>query len=305
MRTIAARFVSLLAFACSPVLTAGQEPPRLELVLQAKSPPDTRGWGAAALSGDGQLAVTIDGKEAILWDCAAGRKLRTFQGHTDAIRSVAVSADAKHLVTGSQDRTAILWDLASGKKLRTFAGHTDHVHSVALTPDGKYALTGSEDRTAILWDAASGKKHRTFAGHKWRVTSVALSADGKLAVTGSGPEVTLWDAASGDKLRDFEAGELRDMALSADGKHLWTTAADQSVRLWGPSTGKERCRIYSFNMGDDWLVVTPDGRFDGSRNAWRFVAYREPGTVNLLDDADARKRFHRPGLLAEVWKAEE
>jgi len=27
--------------------------------------------------------------------------------------------------------------------------------------------------------------------------------------------------------------------------------------------------------------------------------------VKLLDDADARKCFHRPGLLAQVWKGEK
>ena len=92
------------------------------------------------------------------------------------------------------------------------------------------------------------------------------------------------------------------MALSGDGKHLWSASGDGSTRLWDPVTGKERCRLYSFDAGTDWLVVTPDGLFDGSKDAWRFVAYREPGTLKLLDDDTTRKRFHRPGLLADVWK---
>jgi len=47
-----------------------------------------------------------------------------------------------------------------------------------------------------------------------------------------------------------------------------------------------------------------DGFFDGFKDAWRFVAYREPDTLKLLDDDATRKRFHRHGLLAEVWKGE-
>jgi WD40 repeat protein len=125
-------------------------------------------------------------------------------------------------------------------------------------------------------------------------------------VTTSYRTATLWDAASGKKIRTFQGhtDEITDVTLSDDGKHLWTVSEDRTTRLWDPTTGKERCQLYSLNMGADWLVVTPDGRFDGSKDAWRFVAYREPGTLKLLDDDASLKRFHRPGLLAQVRKGE-
>jgi len=85
-------------------------------------------------------------------------------------------------------------------------------------------------------------------------------------------------------------------ALSGDGKYLWTASADGTARLWDPVTGKERCRLYSFHAGKDWLVVTPDGHVDGSEGALGFVTYRVPGTLKLLDDDAIRRRFHRPGL---------
>ena len=129
--------------------------------------------------------------------------------------------------------------------------------------DAKQVLTGSFDNTAILWDAASGKKLHTFQGHTNFVMNVALSRDGK---------------------------------------QPWTVSLDGTVRLWDPATGKERCRLYSFDAGKDWLVVTPEGLFDGSAGAWRFVAYRVPGTLTLVDDDATRRLHHRPGLLAELWK---
>lgn len=45
MRQFAPLFVSVIGLAGLPVLSAAQEPVRLELVLQAKSPPGTWGWG--------------------------------------------------------------------------------------------------------------------------------------------------------------------------------------------------------------------------------------------------------------------
>ena len=73
------------------------------------------------------------------------------QGHSDDVRSVALSGDGSLALTGSYDRTAILWDAKSGEKLRTFSGHKDNVTSVALSGDASLALTGSASGTPILW----------------------------------------------------------------------------------------------------------------------------------------------------------
>src|SRR5438093_304353 len=93
--------------------------------------------------------------------------------HTREVGSVALSADGKHVVTGSGDKTAILWDAANGKKLQTFKGHTNFIFSVVLSADGKHVITGSEDRTAILWETATGKQLQTFQGHTDDVHGVA------------------------------------------------------------------------------------------------------------------------------------
>src|SRR5215471_10029482 len=99
--------LSLLVLVCLKGLASGDEP-HLELVLQTGHRYDVEN---VALSGDGNLVVTsgsLDGR-AILWDRASGKTLRTFQGHTDAVTSVALSRDGKHILTGSYDKTAILW----------------------------------------------------------------------------------------------------------------------------------------------------------------------------------------------------
>jgi WD40 repeat protein len=267
-----------------------------------------------AITADARRVVVLGLGSAHLWDAARADQLETVHhpNRKEAAQAwarhyqynaFAVSRDGKRFVLNEIDKAASLWDLANGKRLQTFGEHAGPVRSVALSGDDRVVLTGSLDRTAILWDAATGKKLQTFAGHTWPVTSVALSADGKLAVTVSNTKVTVWDATTGVKLRVLEGkGAFADMTLAADGKRLWTTAGDRSVRLWNLTTGKERCRIYSLNMGEDWLVVTPDGRFDGSRGAWRFVDYRDPDTRRILDDDETRRRFHRPGLLAQAWK---
>jgi WD40 repeat protein len=46
-----------------------------------------------------------------LWDVKTGRELRTFEEHTDEVRSVAFSADGRRALSGSHDKTLCLWAL--------------------------------------------------------------------------------------------------------------------------------------------------------------------------------------------------
>ena len=92
------------------------------------------------------------------------------------------------------------------------------------------------------------------------------------------------------------------VALSPDGKLALTASWDGSVRIWDGGNGKELCRLYSLEGGKDWLVITPEGRFDGSPGAWDLVGYRMPNGRVVHDDATLN-RYHRPALLSSIWNA--
>ena len=87
------------------------------------------------------VAVTADGRRALsgsldhtftlldhthslwLWDLESGQCLRTLEGHTDAVRAVALTPDGRRAVSASDDHTLRLWDLESGQCLRTLEDH--------------------------------------------------------------------------------------------------------------------------------------------------------------------------------------
>lgn len=45
-----------------------------------------------------------------IWDAATGQEILTLRGHMDVVTSVAVSADGKHIASGSLDGTVRVWD---------------------------------------------------------------------------------------------------------------------------------------------------------------------------------------------------
>ncbi len=46
-----------------------------------------------------------------LWEVASGQCLRTFQGHTNTVTSVCLSADGSFALSGSNDQALRLWEL--------------------------------------------------------------------------------------------------------------------------------------------------------------------------------------------------
>jgi WD40 repeat protein len=66
-------------------------------------------------------------KDIYLWDMTTGKFLRQLTGHTNDVKSVAISPDGQTLASGSYDNTVRLWDVATGRELRQLTGHTEGV----------------------------------------------------------------------------------------------------------------------------------------------------------------------------------
>ena len=50
-------------------------------------------------------------------EAGAGWQVRTLAGHSGSVRSVAISADGKRVVSGSKDTTVKIWDVETGTEV--------------------------------------------------------------------------------------------------------------------------------------------------------------------------------------------
>jgi WD40 repeat protein/serine/threonine protein kinase len=229
---------------------------------------------SVAFSPDGKTLVSASGdfhgfgKERLdrtvrMWDVTTGQVVRTLEGHTSIVFSVAFSPDGRTLASASMDKTVRLWDASTGQVVRTLERHTDkvntdQVNSVAFSPDGKTLASASGDNPVRLWDALTGQVVSSLEGHTSNVTSVAFSQDGKtLASASFDSTVRLWDASTGQVIRTLEGhtNAARCVAFSPGGRTLASGSFDKTIRLWDASTGQVIRTLEGYSV-----TFSPDGR---------------------------------------------
>jgi WD40 repeat protein len=220
------------------------------------------GWNyAVAFGPDGHwLASAGSNKTITLWDLATGQEKTTLRGHSDAIRSIALSRDGTRLASGSDDKTVKLWDVGTGQLQATLPAHTGIVFGVAFSPDGK--SLASIDSSLHLWDVASATLKSSFQGKSGKLQAVAFSPDGKRLVTGSYDKVVeLWDAATGrvEASLSGHEGSIESVAFSPDGKRVASSSTDKTAKLWDAATGQLQTTLLGHAGWVSSVAFSPDG----------------------------------------------
>ncbi|MGM3305209.1 WD40 repeat domain-containing protein [Anabaena sp. WFMT] len=146
------------------------------------------------LSQDGQILITGSYRKIKIWHTSSTgsnknvedtQPLHILMGHSHIVSSLAISADAKFLVSGSRDKTIKVWNLETGKLIHTLKSHRDGVYAVALSPNEQIIASGSADKTIKLWHLETGELLGTFIGHANTVTALTFTASGEMLVSGS------------------------------------------------------------------------------------------------------------------------
>jgi WD40 repeat protein len=231
-----------------------------------------------------------------------------------------------------QKYKVLLMDLESGRKLWEIKAESE---SMAVTPGFIFSPRGStlaitnyeKDQPVInLYDTMSGRKLAALSSGDKKIGTMNFSADGKLLATTHGNSVpmgrggrpganvgenvaTIWDCSNGQQLRTLtHATPVAGVAFDPTRKLVATLGQDRNQYIWDLTSGEKLATLINldvlndFGTSGEWLVVTPDGLFDGSPAAWQQIMWRfsnktfDVGPVEIFFN-----ELYSPGLLAEIF----
>jgi cell division cycle protein 20 (cofactor of APC complex) len=164
--------------------------------------------------GGTHLAVGTSGGTTQLWDVEACKQLRSMDGHSDRVGSLAWNRYI--LTSGSRDTTVIHHDVRVARhRTATLAAHTQEVCGLAWSRDGEILASGGNDNLLCLWDAAAASatsslpRHR-LTDHHSAVKALAWSPhERQLLASGGGTAdrtIKFWNSSTGALLNSIDTG---------------------------------------------------------------------------------------------------
>lgn len=275
-----------------------------------------------ALSGDGRFVATV-GRDCTtrVWEVDSGRELARIEGHFNAL---ALSHDGRWLVARryADGQPLRVWEVASGRELQPLH---DVEGQVLFFNEQNQLFASVGPRIFGNWrlgvfDLEQGREIARLPPVGVPII-FSWAFDGRhFAAFGPNNEVQVVDTVSRrrvDPVRSVTGRGLATNVMLAPGQCcLVVSGGSGAMSIYDRVSGNLLATAMSVLDGEDrsagaparraaaagdWLVVTPDGLFDGPPSALDQILWRFSGRLDDVVPAEAYfSEFYRPGLLAEI-----
>lgn len=179
--------------------------------------------------------------------------------------------------------------------------------NVRFENGGKTASFTEKDQ--LIWlDAATGTPNKAtcqLPATEWWTT---LSPSGKTAAVqlnnktndAVGDDLAIVDVTTQKQTHVIKCPEERggDVFFMRNERYL-VTSESSGLSIYDLEKKRQVARILLFEETEDWVVFTPDGRFDASAGAMQKMYYSRGNEIIPLESL--YEQYYVPGLLSQVW----
>jgi WD40 repeat protein/uncharacterized caspase-like protein len=317
--TRACREVDKISAPPQPARSVKFAPVTLRAVEGAREP--LRTTIRVALSPSGKLAAWINRDNVLtIWNHAERRLIASVRVPVPAIyTSTDQQGRPSNRLQGEQGPLPLSDLPADMDRLLGLEQVAGGIYGINFSPDDSMVATLDSNGQARLWNTADGRLVRTLGtiapgdtfifNGALRFTmgfgAMVFSPDSRKAINiyFASSRPMLWDLSTGAALRPLKGFMLwgTSAAFTSDGKTMLSLGRGSNILVMDTATGGPIATVSVFGDGQEWLVHTLDGVFDGSPAAYRQLGWAFPGKGIPPVPLEAFfAEYFRPGLLPEL-----
>ncbi|KAI8998100.1 WD40-repeat-containing domain protein [Gaertneriomyces semiglobifer] len=248
-----------------------------------------------------------------LWDVYHDRRcLRTFMGHSKAVRDVTFNNDGTRFLSASYDRSIKLWDTETGACLKTFT--TGRIpYCVKFNPDPSkhhLFLTGCADKKIYQFDVNSGEITQEYNQHLGAVNTITFVDENRRFVTTSDDKtLRAWEFDIPVVIKYVAEPTMHSMpavTLHPNKKWLAAQSLDNQILIYSTT---DRFRLNRKKTFRGHLIAgyacqpsfSPDGRYLTSGDSEGMVYFWDWKTCKVLK----KMKCHDKVVISTEWHPHE
>ncbi|MBI1841658.1 MAG: serine/threonine protein kinase [Verrucomicrobia bacterium] len=251
----------------------------------------------------GETLVT-GGRDATLkfWKTASWQLLDTFP-LTAGLRSMALSADGKSLVAGTENGKVTFVDVPTRqKRFASESASWNAANELAFSPSGDVFAVGGRRGQIQIVEAASGKMKRLLEVKQGPIRALAFSPNGKLLASGcqeyrGSPTnmLVIWDTSTWLPLTNLNPHPwvVTGLQFSPDSRTLASCGWEPAVKLWDTKTFVQTASLVRHELPPLALAFSSDGK--------RLASGGGDQRIVIWDVATRVALTYFKGHLGDVW----
>ncbi|XP_077145673.1 pre-mRNA-processing factor 17 [Ranitomeya variabilis] len=264
------------------------------------------------LSGHLLLSCSMDCKIK-LWEVYNERRcLRTFIGHSKAVRDVCFNNAGTQFLSAAYDRYLKLWDSETGQCISRFTNRKVP-YCVKFNPDPdkqNLFVAGMSDKKIVQWDIRSGEIVQEYDRHLGAVNTITFVDENRRFVSTSDDKslrVWEWDIPVDFKyIAEPSMHSMPAVTLSPNGKWLACQSMDNQILIFG---AQNRFRLNKKKIFKGHMVAGYACQVDFSPDMSYVVSGDADGKLNIWDwkttKLYSRLKAHDKVCIGAVWHPHE
>jgi len=220
------------------------------------------------------LSAGLDGTCKV-WSVATKRLMRTYCGHTAAVRDVQFNNDGTKFLSAGFDRFVRLWDTESGKVLGTFSNRRVPYVVQFYPRDDSIFVVGCSDNKVVAYDTVTGEITQEYNHHLAPVNTITFVDEGgegagmKMITSSDDKKVLVWEWDIGVPIKYISDPTMHSMpvvTLHPTGGFLACQSLDNRIVVYqghGKFSLQRKKKFVGHQVAGYAcdLAISPDGRF--------------------------------------------